>query len=1626
MKNKVKSIISKVLTGVMICSLAISTVPINVNAYTDEAGGSIGMVRAYYDGTYTATLSDLSYTDNTTYISVSKVKSSVVSANTGKNIILPGTLHSENANADVPVKYSAAVLVSLGNNYVTLGQGSELTTTNTNVTLTGIEFEEGVKVPTLTSLFYGWSNLETVVGFGNVIAGYAKDVTLDCTFENCTSLETIDIDLSDYSNSVTFKSTFAGCTSLSTVNVSNGSVKSVDNMFYLADAAGLTPLNCTATFDTIDFPATSSEYLSYGFTKFAGVLNFKNCTSSSASKITLENAFRDSERAGGDIEINVDGSDVESLENMFENASYGTITFGNNIVTNNTKSIVNVFESATVTDIVGLDNWTIGECKIQSAFNNTTFKDEETAKAAINDFKSGNTFENTTDGSLTFAAANISCVDYSGTNMSEVALLSISQSAPTEFISASVQPTKYNISSTLFYQDDESKATMNGYGYKMVNTNNGYIFGSDIEADTYYTTLYATINMHNVGTNTDKTYFVEGGHKISDYVGTETTYYTTDALNQKKNTNLSLANGSTVDLYYSSVEVGDDLDEGITYKFNKSVSNITAYTKDSNTSRKLVDDGTTLTVYAKASSTPDTYKTLEEFEKYGNIEFYDIGMTINDGTDHEVDRLNDTVQITMPLPSGYQTGDSIAVYNWHDGIDSNPTQVTSSVSGKNLVITTSQFSDYAVVYGDAEEDTTTITINWKNEEDTSSRPRYVEFSYVAEYEDGTTDRDTFNVLRDTSKTTQTYDLTLLSASAAGERTSLVVTCTTPDGYTLNKSDSAPYTFNFLYGDDDTLIKYNITIVWNDKGYESDRPSTFEYMCLSSYDSGTVTEGIGQITVVKSEYTMERSYDLNSYVEKYGNLEGFYFVPYSSSEFIAKDPDGYISTWDESTKTLTLTNVKLVPGSDISYVAKFEDTGHESSRPDGIILKFTSSYNDGTVVTKYMPISQVGLFENKYSFNGTTKVLSKNGSATLTGTTVTAMPVTGYTLSSDTDTNTFTYTYGSTSSSTTTKVTYVVNFSDTGNTDKRPSSVGLTLTSKYSDDSTLTKNVTVSVSDTTKTSFTGETTVANKNGTATLVSTEVTAQAVNNYTLATDSATNTFTYTYQSGATTGTIYFAVNFKGYTSTGVVPTTVELPCTVKYADGTTENKTCTITVTNGAGSGSVSYSLTNSAGSQFQTLSYDWPTLTGWNQTGTGLVAEYTYTGSTSGSETSNTTKATYTIKFDDSTNKAGRRPETLTITLADTTTASNTVTDTLTISNPTTTTDTSYTGSVTIPEGTTYAVTGVATLPSGYTATYSGLTATLKYTPETINKTYKVEWKGDGDNGDNTRPSSVSITLKSGDTEYSKVTASEDTNWSVTATLDKYLKGVEAAYTPTADTVSNYSSSVSGTTITYTFTGTLTTETAAVEAANSSSDGTSATTTSEDETEDDLYNYDMFDWIDYANKYPDLKKAYGYNKEKLYAHYIHYGIAEGRIATFTGKYANVNEDILAAYFPEDYQYKVTSTDSEYTLGSSSSSGSSVSGNSTDTGTTEIIQNDDGTTTVRVKNADGTTTETILDADGNVVSTRTYKTGDMRLSSVGLIVLAIVLLALAIAILAGVDFKKEKKRLTDLFSQIDVMKV
>lgn len=590
------------------------------------------------------------------------------------------------------------------------------------------------------------------------------------------------------------------------------------------------------------------------------------------------------------------------------------------------------------------------------------------------------------------------------------------------------------------------------------------------------------------------------------------------------------------------------------------------------------------------------------------------------------------------------------------------------------------------------------------------------------------------------------------------------------------------------------------------------------------------------------------------------------------------------------------------------------------------------------------------------------------------------------------------------------------------TDKthRPATIDLPVTCVYEDNSKEDKTVTINIG--TDGTGTAEVAFADHNEAGSPYdSIEWKWPEVSYYTQTGSGKTATYTYTGQSSTDKTDYKLTVNFIGDTNNVTSrPSTVTIPYTAYYNSGAEKVAGSALCIVSGATS-TVTVSIPKqNNGLNLYYVDWNPMSIPGYTLSKDGLVFNYTYSSSSGGGSTGTEGNTTVTVKFSDESNKAGRRPTSLTITLVDQDNESNTVATTLKIENNTTTTTESYTVKATVPTGKTYKIKSVAELPTGYKAEYNGLTATLTYTPETVEKTFTVAWEGDAES---VRPSSVSITVKSGDTTAATLTASKDTNWKVSTKLSKYLKGVEASYSITASDITNYSKSVSGDTITFKYTGTLT-DAQKAEAAKANSTSLTDKLNGVD-GESSLYDFEMFDWIDYANKYPDLKKAFGYNKEALYAHYIHYGLAEHRTATFTGKYENVNEEILAAYFPNDYKYKTSAASAgKYDdMLNGSTDTTTTSGNSATSNTVEK-DNGDGTKTLITKNANGTTTETVVDGDGNVVSTKTYATGDTRLDSVGIIFMLIMFTSLLIAGYMIFVIKKDKKQSLAILSHIDTL--
>ena len=80
-----------------------------------------------------------------------------------------------------------------------------------------------------------------------------------------------------------------------------------------------------------------------------------------------------------------------------------------------------------------------------------------------------------------------------------------------------------------------------------------------------------------------------------------------------------------------------------------------------------------------------------------------------------------------------------------------------------------------------------------------------------------------------------------------------------------------------------------------------------------------------------------------------------------------------------------------------------------------------------------------------------------------------------------------------------------------------------------------------------------------------------------------------------------------------------------------------------------------------------------------------------------------------------------------------------------------------------------------------------------------------------------------------------------------------------------------------------------------------------------------NPETFDYVAYADRYEDVREAYGYDRAALYNHYITYGINENRIAEFGSSFDNFNYIAYADRYEdvrEVYGYDKTALYTHYT--------------------------------------------------------------------------------------------------------------
>ena len=188
-------------------------------------------------------------------------------------------------------------------------------------------------------------------------------------------------------------------------------------------------------------------------------------------------------------------------------------------------------------------------------------------------------------------------------------------------------------------------------------------------------------------------------------------------------------------------------------------------------------------------------------------------------------------------------------------------------------------------------------------------------------------------------------------------------------------------------------------------------------------------------------------------------------------------------------------------------------------------------------------------------------------------------------------------------------------------------------------------------------------------------------------------------------------------------------------------------------------------------------------------TGVVLKYTHQ--------TETTNVTASVKWDDTDNQDGKRPESVNLQLK----ADNAASGDPVAVNAAGEWKTTWTVAKNKPVATEIAYTVEAAAPEGYKAAVSGTAKegyviTLSHTPEVVTIPVSAQWN-DTDNQDGKRPASVEITLAANGTDSKKVTLTAENEWKASfADLDVYAAGKAISYTVKAAEVENYTSSAAG--------------------------------------------------------------------------------------------------------------------------------------------------------------------------------------------------------------------------------------
>lgn len=1476
-------------------------------------------------------------------------------------VVLPGAFIKDSTNYNAIYDEITFRKISEAGKGVAIQEGATVSTLGNNLLIDYIRFDSGSKLNSYSRVFDGWTNLTTVEGLTDAIEPNSTGIIeFGSTFNGCVNLKSITLDFKD--RSVDMLDTFNGCNKLQTLVIKNANIVRINKLVVRGDSSYSMATGCNIypmdiTFENIIFPENGgSQYLYEAFLTVSGKITFKNCKAGTSNLIDFTGAFKGSKAvdfkpsliaqynvnlpkasgsySGGNIEIS--GAKAYSADYMFDGSSYGVIKL-DGLITEDTTSAVDMFYNANLVSVNGIKTWSVGNISLDRLFENTTaLYDYETTSQQtdyinteiLKDIKSVDLSKvKSCDAMLCFSNEGY-IADYRGLNLKSVTKFKPIRKAA-QFYTPLVSPVNYELPiNDIYYQTDSDIELCGGYKLTKVNNATHTFEGSLLESNTLIFDKSATLKIANILKGDSNTFNVISGYALSEYLDNDTDYYMDNQCKIPATLTEVVNAGSSKEVYIKNYGVNEDLDTGISFRFDIISNNITALFGDNSEYVKLLDYNPTVVI--KKESNPNSFVLTSDAKKKAKSQFYTVGINVEDnGEIKQVKRLNKDMVVSVPLPNDYD-GKGVIILHYMNGLNEVPMTIVPTIdqSTNTLQFAMDSFSHVAVLYNTAETETHKIKVVW--EDDGNYRNRCgITFVWTAYYDGGLTDTGTIEY-RVNAQSESEFEYEIYKEMSGQTFDHVEVQ------YILNgdiqhidemkSPDSLTDALTLTIPDKTEIENHTVKVDYSDVTAED-----FSTFIKSYKNTATLT--------VRADYK-DGTYDLQGVKKTLASNIKVYDFPLELKTVLADGteldeysydisiPDGYHSEIDYDKDEIIITTEKDVYGDYINFkVSIYPDDNNNANgnRPSMFSVRAIAKFGDKEWV---YPFGIACRTPGYTSYSTTISIPGTCNDVPRTSLNFEVDPVDGYAITIGEVGNDYAFIDVKDESIEDTPYKQTVSISFMNDTVQvRPSSIVVNMQDS-SGGNKITRTLTIPP-------YTVDVEVPTKD-------------------------------TYVITSVSGLDNYVVTCAGLT---VVAVYNKQPSTTEYTQE--------------------------------------------------------------------------FSLNIKDSSNEDGSRPASVTFTVTDGKGSEKTF-------------DLSITGndrfgkSIKVSDETPWKISKIEGFPERYKVSINGSSATAEYTPEKITKAVSVKFEGDNNNQDRTRPSSVTIDVVNGSTKVAAISADENTNWAANVILNKYISGVEASYTFDCEDVRNYSKTVSGDTITLKFTGTLT-------GSSNGNSVTGLTTNTVDGKSSDVeepdFSIDSFDWIDYANRYRDLKRAYGYNKQKLYAHYIHYGIAEGRYATFTGKYSTVNEDILAAYFPDDYKYTLIDTKTDgtaatgtvnTTTGSIQQTDNTVSGNSvniaepvdnteTDDGTsdngdgtfTTKVVNEDGTVTEITKDVDGniistktvsedgTVTEITKDADGNIISTQQYKTGDARDISSRLMIIFGILLLLTGAYISFITLRTKQPK-------------